>query len=160
MLPTRAHRLLVIFISLGLWLVSIFLPAVQFHENPGSTWSHTITHSGFEMLFFSALFGWFSGNFAFLANPLLLFGWIFLGQQRYRRALCWLAPAPLLAMQTFQLRHTTWHEDEGGVNNSFMTHPVIGWYVWLASILLPLAVAIHWYRIQRALPAPPPPPTA
>jgi len=34
-LPTRAHRLLVIFISLGLWLVSIFLPAVQFHENPG-----------------------------------------------------------------------------------------------------------------------------
>jgi hypothetical protein len=155
MLPDKRTRLLLIFASIALWLVSMVLPAVQFHENPGPN-MQVITHDGFTMLFYSALFGWWMyANFAFLANPLLLFGWIFIGQQRYRRAIFWIAPAALLTLQTFQVKAITWHEDEGGVNNSLMTHPTIGWYVWVASILLPLAAAIHWRRIQKALPPAP-----
>jgi len=163
MIPTRSNRATVIVVSILLWLISIFLPAVQFHENPGSWRVQTITHSGFEMLFFSALFGWFYANFAFLANPMLLFGWIFIGRQRFRRAFFFLLPAALLTLQTFQLWHTTWHEDEGGVNNSYMTHPTIGWYLWLASILVPLAAAVYFQWFAPKLPAshtPPPPPPA
>jgi hypothetical protein len=119
--PTRSARLAVIGASISCWLISMALPAMQFHENPGLPSAQTISHSGFEMAF-ACIFGLLYFNFVLFANPLLLFGWIFLAQQRYRRAAFWLVPAALLALETFQLRGQKFYEDEGGANISYMTH--------------------------------------
>jgi hypothetical protein len=149
--PTRSARLSVIGASLSCWLISMALPAMQFHENPGLPSAQTISHSGFEMAF-ASIFGLLYFNFVLFANPLLLFGWIFLAQQRYRRAAFWLVPAALLALETFQLRGQKFYEDEGGSNISYMTHPQIGWYLWIASIVLPMAAALRWRRFQQSPP--------
>ncbi|AEU36712.1 hypothetical protein AciX8_2395 [Granulicella mallensis MP5ACTX8] len=88
------------------------------------------------------LLGPFLGNFAVLANPLLLFSCILVLLRRTRGAILCLAFAVPLALQTFQLMTMPYHEDEGGVLVSYMVHPLAGWYCWFGAILLALTLAV------------------
>jgi hypothetical protein len=159
MIPTRRIRLSVVGISLMLFVLSLYLDAARFTENPGTANAQLITHSGFVM-FFMALFGPFYGNFAFFANPLLLVGWLMISAQKYRGAAITLFIAFLFTLQTHSLHSQRIYEDEGGVNFSYMTHLLPGWYVWLLSILFPLAAAIYFKWFAPKVPhAPTPEPT-
>jgi hypothetical protein len=83
---------------------------------------------------------------AILANPLLLLGWSLFLMRRDRWAAATLGVALLFAMQTFQLRESGMYEDESGSNISYLNHPLIGWYLWVAAMLLPLAAALVFRR--------------
>ena len=98
-----------------------------------------------------SLLGPFFGNFAVLANPLLVAGCILIFLQRGRMAINCLAWAVICALQTFQLMLVPYHEDEGGVVLSYMVHPLIGWYCWFGAILLALLLALeqNWSARQR-----------
>ena len=90
-----------------------------------------------------SLLGLFFGNFAVLANPLLVAGCILILLQRGRMAINCLAWALICALQTFQLMLVPYHEDEGGVVLSYMVHPLIGWYCWFGAILLALLLLLN-----------------
>lgn len=153
MTSTKSTRLWLILSSLLLWIVSLCVPALAFHENPGPNVS-VVHHSGFEMMF-ASIFGPFELNFAILANPLLLISWILLGKQKFRATYITLGFALFFALQTFQLYVTPFMEDEGGSNKSYLTHPLIGWYLWMAAIILPFAAAIHFHKLAKNAPPPP-----
>jgi len=155
MLPTKPTLRWIILSSLLLWIVSLLLPALAFNENPGK-YVRVVHHSGFEMMF-ASIFGIFELNLAILANPLLLVGWILLGKRKFRGTFITLGFALLFALQTFQLYFTPFMEDEGGSNKSYLTHPLIGWYLWMAAIILPFAAAIHFRNLDKKNPPPPTP---
>jgi hypothetical protein len=160
MVPTRSVRLAVIGGCIALYLVSLYMDAIQFIENPGTPNTHIIAHSGIIM-FFMSIFGPLSGNFAILANPLLWAGWLMIWSQKYRGAVITLAIAFLFTLQTFQLRGQLIDEDEGGVNVSYMNHLLPGWYVWVLAILIPLAAAAYfkWFAPKPPTPPAPEPPS-
>ena len=163
MIPTRRVRLAVIGISLALFILSLCVPAARFIQNPGTAYPNVFDRAGITMLLMSLL-GPLQGNFAFLANPLLLTGWLLISAQKYRGAAIALFIAFLFTLQTSSLRSHKVYEDEGGVNFSYMTHLLPGWYVWLLSILFPFAAAVYFKWFAPKLPepvphAPPPPPT-
>jgi hypothetical protein len=156
MIPTRRVRLAVIGISLALFLLSLCIPSARFLQNPGTDSAHVFDRAGLTMLLMSLL-GPLQGNFALLANPLLLVGWLMISAQKYRGAAITLFIAFLFTLQTSSLRSHKIYEDEGGVNFSYMIHLLPGWWVWLLSILFPLAAAIYFKWFAPKLPAPPPP---
>jgi hypothetical protein len=176
MRPTNTVRLSVIALSLGLYAASLVLPALQLryhHEGmvapmapaiaaapayppvltpppnplpaPAPPPDPIITHVGWKMLLVS-IAGPMDGNLAILANPLLLLGWSLFLMRRDRWAAATLGVALLFAMQTFQLRESGMYEDESGSNISYLNHPLIGWYLWVAAMLLPLAAALVFRR--------------
>jgi len=155
MIPTRRVRLAVVGISFLLFLLSLYLDAARFIENPGTPSAQVVNHAGFVM-FFMAIFGPISGNFAFLANPLLLVGWLMISAQKYRGAAITLFIGFLFTLQTYQLHSQKIYEDEGGSNFSYMTHLLPGWWVWLLSIVFPLAAAVYFKWFAPKLPAPEP----
>jgi hypothetical protein len=154
MVPDARIRQNLVRASVILWFISLVLPAAQFRAPDGSI----IYHWGIGMFLNAGFFGWFRFNFAFLANPLLFFGLKYIRQQRYFRAICCLASAALLTLETFQLLHGNFYEMTEGVEMvkwleeiSHMLHPTIGWYVWVTSIVVPLVAAIRWYSAEKAL---------
>ncbi|WP_419805890.1 hypothetical protein [Terriglobus sp.] len=137
-------RIATVVISAVLWGWSFSLPAIVFrlstdngrHNMP----FETETYSGMGM-FFASILGPCFLNFAGVANILLLVGLILLLRNRPRGARINLGIAALLTLQTFQMRLIEFPFDEAGVRNGLLLHPLVGWYVWAGSILLPLAVA-------------------
>jgi len=154
MVPTRSVRLAVVGACIALYLLSLYMDALQFIENPGTPNAQIIHHSGIIM-FFMGIFGPLSGNFAILANPLLWAGWLMIWSQKYRGAAITLFIAFLFTLQTAQLRGQLINEDEGGVNVSYMTHLLPGWWIWVLSIVFPLAAAIYFKWFAPKLPAQP-----
>ena len=139
--------LLVLALVLALYIKSFLLPAILFRET-ASTAGHVfgepgnLVRMGSKMAFLS-LFGPFLLNFAVLANPLLLAGGTLLLLRRAKMAVTCLALAALFALQTFQLLLFPIPEDEGGVNHSYMVHPLAGWYCWFTAILIALILAAY-----------------
>ena len=159
MVPTRLVRLSVVAASIALFLLALYLDAVQFIENPGTASAQIITHAGGTMLFFS-LAGPLKGNFAFFANPCMLVGWIMVLAQKYRGAAICFILAFLFALETFQLRGQALSVDEGGMNFFFFTHPIVGWYVWVLAIFFPFAAAVYFKWFAPKLPPAPVPTSA
>jgi len=156
--PTRSVRWSVVGISFALFVLSLALPAGRFIQDPGTPSAQVFNHEGFVM-FFMAIFGPFYGNFAVLANPLALVGLLMIISQKYRGAAITLFFAFLFTLQTHQLHSQKIYEDEGGANFSYMIHLLPGWYVWVLSILFPLAAAIYFKWFAPKLPPTAPPPT-
>ncbi len=94
------------------------------------------------MLHWSIL-GPFQANFAGIANLLLWFSWLLLliGHSKYLLASSrW---ATILSLQTFQIFLMPMPMDESGGNHAELIHPLLGYYLWTASIVIVLAAA--WY---------------
>jgi hypothetical protein len=155
MIPTRSVRLAVVGVSIALFILALCLPSARFLQNPGTPSAYEFNRAGITMLLMSLL-GPLSGNFAFCANILLLVGWLMISAQKYRGAAISLFIGFLFTLQTVQMRSTRVIEDEGGVNFSYMTHLLPGWWVWLLSILFPLAAAIYFKWFAPKLPPAPP----
>jgi len=159
MVPTRRVRLAVVGISFALFLLSLCLPSATILQNPGSEYAYSFHRAGI-ILFFMGIIGPVYGNFAFLANPLLLVGWLMISAQKYRGAAITLFIAFLFTFQVQQLHSHKVYEDEGGVNFSYMTHLLPGWYVWLLAILFPFAAAVYFKWFAPKLPPAPVPTSA
>ena len=99
-------------------------------------------------MLFASLMGPCFLNFAGVANILLIAGLVSLLRNRMRGARTYLSIAALLTLQTFQMRLIEFPFDEAGVRNGLLLHPLAGWYVWAASIVLPLGVAVYLFRMS------------
>lgn len=151
----RFLRIGAVLVSAGLWGWSFSLPAILFRyalraDHPGLP-LQTETYSGMGM-FFASLLGPCFLNFAGVANVLLMVGWVLLLRNAVRGARINLGIAALLTLQTFQMRFVEFPFDEAGVNNGLLLHPLVGWYVWVASIVVPLAVAFLLPKPMPKLP--------
>ena len=93
---------------------------------------------GYEVL----LLGWqgvFIGNFAWMANVLLLASALLLLTSRVRAASICAAIAFVVALQTLTLFGARVIADEGGVTHMTMSRLYVGFYLWIASIAVVLA---------------------
>jgi len=156
MIPTRRVRVAVIGISIALFIIALCLPSASFLQDPGTPSAYVFKRVGLTMLLMSLL-GPLQGNFAFCANPLLLVGWLMISAQKYRGAAISLFIAFLFTLQTSSMRSHAVMEDEAGVNYSYMVHLLPGWFVWVLSILFPLAAAIYFKWFAPKLPPAPAP---
>ena len=107
----------------------------------------THIYTGIQMLHWSIL-GPFQGNFAGFANLLLWFSWLSLliGQNKYLLTSSrW---AAILSLQTFQIFLMPMPLDEGGVKHAELIHPLLGYYLWIASIVIVLAAAWYWRPVS------------
>ena len=163
-------RLAVFAASLALFAVALFLPALHFHtihngvlSKPPGVSTTEEDWPGYEALAMSVLAP-LVGEFAGLANLFLLVAWFFLFRDQFQKVAIFAGLAAASAMLTLQLFSTDVPLDEGGGGrDERMTHLGPGFYVWLASILLPMLAGFVWFNRRAALPVaaapgPPPPP--
>lgn len=154
--PQFLLRLCVVLLSAALFIVSLCLPAILFRDTipdgRGTNFPRIATGtenvSGMGMLL-SSIFGPSFGNFAGLANPLLLLSWILLLARKTRAALICSIAAALLTLQTFQLYSHPMMLDEGGVVQGTLIHPLAGYYFWIASILITCLASLYWRNAFR-----------
>lgn len=154
--PQFRLRLSVVLLSAALFIASLCLPAILFHDTVpdgrGTNFPRiaagTEDVSGLGMLL-SSIFGPSFGNFAGLANPLLLLCWILLLARKARAALICSIAAALLTLQTFQLYSHPMMLDEGGVVQGTLIHPLAGYYFWIASILITCLASFYWRSAFR-----------
>ncbi|QHN03116.1 hypothetical protein FTO74_06845 [Granulicella sp. WH15] len=144
-LPTFRTTLALIGVT-ALFALSLQQPAILFRRMSTAGPRNAMIPAGYvvktgKQMALGGLLGPLLGNFAVLANPLLLVGCILILFRRTGEAILCLALAVIFALQTFQLRVQPYHEDEGGVFLSYMIHPLTGWYCWFGSILLALTLA-------------------
>ena len=93
---------------------------------------------GYEVL----LLGWqgiFVGNFAWIANVLLLASALLLLTSHARAASICAGIALVVALQTLMLLGARVIADEGGVTHMAMSRLYVGFYLWIASIAVVLA---------------------
>jgi hypothetical protein len=151
---TRWVRAAVV-ISMLLFAASLVTPAIRFalvhghHPHPRPSDVRQVeSKTGFAMLF-SSLFGPFYLNFAGVANPLLIVAWWLLWYRRSNAAPILLVVALLLSLQTFQLYQSGIAADEGGVMYDEMLRPLVGFYLWVASMAVPLVASLLQRRTVR-----------
>ena len=164
-------RSVVFALSILLFTVALFLPALHFHTVNGATLNKTPGPGvdlyqedwpGYEALLMSALAP-LLGEFAGIANLFLIVAWFFLLRDQMQRVAIFAGLAAGSAMLTLQLFSTDAPLDEGGGRNERMTHLGLGFYVWVASIVVPLLAGVLWFNrrasaLVPAVPVPPPPP--
>jgi hypothetical protein len=97
--------------------------------------------------FFIGPIGLFGSHFSWLANPCLGMSWLKLRKQKIHTAALWAAVALLFAL-TFSVQSTI----PVGSSGSFPYKAAIGYYVWLASILMVLVPAVLLWSRQPVQP--------
>lgn len=118
---------LIRYVSIGLFLVSLACPCFDTGEEPGGM------GQGGGLLLMGIL--WFfavSPGFVWLANPLLFISWMSAGKKRDRSFIT--SITALLVALCF-LFYKSIIKDEGGSNTTPITAHLIGYWVWLASML-------------------------
>lgn len=130
------HKLL--FLSVGLFLISWALPALEFRRSNAAN----------DVMFGlrALVVGWsgvFAAVFAWFANPFWFFGVVFLALRKP-----WLAGflgviAIAFAATTFSVLGRELPGDEGNVTKTAVIKLLPGCYVWMASlVLLPIAAVL------------------
>jgi hypothetical protein len=97
------------------------------------------------------LTGWsgvFVGIFAWFANPLLFLAWLLILCRLWRTAALMTLLAMLLASQTFTIFFRTLPADEGDVNHYTIQSFGIGFYFWVASLLIALVGSLLLWRLS------------
>jgi hypothetical protein len=135
------HRL---FLLLGavVYIASCVLPALSFRVLQTSP-PRIENYRGIAVL----LLGWYGlwcRQPAWLANPLLAVSFYLLLAGRRQLAISVLLLAFLLALCTWAAKSQEFIADEGGVTKMTMVRPLLGCYLWLASILLLIGAAWSW----------------
>jgi hypothetical protein len=100
--------------------------------------------------------GWFGvlrGQWAWSANPLAMLGWAFLLFGRRRIALATLAISVAVAFTTFAARRQQFPHDEGDVTHMTLDRPLIGFYLWVASLAL-MFIAIALWPMKKEITKP------
>jgi len=120
--------------------------------NGSNTFIRMQTYTGAQMLH-NSMVGPFVLNFAGLANPLLWFSWLLLLSGRIDYAFLSSRAAAILSLQTFQNLLFPIPLDEGGVQHAKLAHPLLGYYLWAASILITLAASWYWRTVPPQSPA-------
>lgn len=113
-------------LPVALYIVSLTQPAIYVANQP---------HVEGNYLLVWGWFGFFTLNFAWMANPLLIGAWIVLNKQDYRKAAKLSGIAAALSLMTFTT--SRWLVSENG------SVPVEGFgpgaYAWLAAIAITAA---------------------
>lgn len=130
--------------SVGLYIAACFCPALIFHVREhlgagGSVWNGYRNENGFSLLVTGLLWRWIRMNFTALANIFLWLSWIALGRSAFRMARGLSVVALLVSVETLQLYFQPFLWDEGGTNQGYLAAPHIGFFLWIASI-----VVVYW----------------
>ena len=144
-----SRRELTIFVwaSVACWGAACFLPALHL-EGRANTLGEKTTMIGFAA-FFTAFFGMFDGQFPWLANPLGIMALRLVGFRHYRVALIISVLAVLVAQQTWILVGTEIVGDEGGVTKYLVTSLGLGFYLWVLSFIIIVAMALRGWRLEN-----------
>jgi uncharacterized protein YqgC (DUF456 family) len=137
-------RLAVVAASLLVYLVACFVPAVYFDKPGQEPWPGVMT------LILGA-FALFEGQFAWLANPLLGVALLLLIFRQWVATAVVAGLAFLVSLDTLRLLGETVWLDEGGVNKAVATGLGPAFYLWIASMLVPLAGALVLRTYERSL---------
>jgi hypothetical protein len=137
------QRLIVLSISAALFIVACATPGLYITSTnaPPGPWL------GIHIL----VIGWtafFVGQFAWLANCLLLAAAVLFMFRRWMLTIALSLLALPIAAQTFMLIGQDLPADEAGVNRMQVTAVGIAFYFWIASLVVPILGAL-WLR-QRA----------
>ena len=127
-------------IALVTYVVACIAPVMRFDQIENATRPPQIM-KGYEAL----LLGWqgiFVGNFAWVANVLLLASALLLLTSHVRAAAISSGIALVVALQTLMLLGARVIADEGGVTHMTMSRLYIGFYLWIASIAVVLASSL------------------
>ena len=144
--PVFASRRVVSFViaSVVLFVASLTQPAMHLDgSKTGKQWECLL-------LLFIGWIGVFDRIYAWLANPTLVVGWMFLLVRWNRCAAATLIFSLGLALSF--LRETRWKRDESGSNTSAITGHGVGYWLWVASIAIALAgslFAVVFERVER-----------
>jgi hypothetical protein len=141
---TLALHHLLLALSPLCFVAACFLPALRFRvfsDDPAR--SRLESDRGVSLL----LLGWLTVIMYYptwLANPLWLGGCIDLLRGNSHRARILLVLALVASFTTVIFRWKSLPRDEGGVMKGVIQAPLIGFYLWEASIVLALASALMW----------------
>jgi hypothetical protein len=119
------------------YVAACVAPVLRFDQIENATRPPQIMR-GYEVL----LLGWqgiFAGNFAWMANVLLLASALLLLTSHVRAAAISAGIALVVALQTLTLLGARVIADEGGVTHMTMSRLYVGFYLWIASIAVMLA---------------------
>jgi hypothetical protein len=146
-------------VSLILWLISCFLPSLGFGVYSSNHHrDETSTVYGLWTLAFGCCCGYYYYQFASYANFLLVASYVFALLGRSKVAVAFALGALALALDTLRLFGQRLDADEGGVRGMYLEHLRIGFYLWLASILIALAGSLWTWtsgRLARPQQSPP-----
>ena len=121
-------------ISVALFLISLSQPAMLLDGSPtGDRWECLV-------LLCMGWIGVFGGVFAWLANPALAIAWIFLLLRKNRHAAVSLIISLGFALTFLFEKH--WERDTSGTNTANITGHGIGYWLWIASIVVALTGAL------------------
>jgi hypothetical protein len=126
----------VVGLTMALYVGACIAPALRFDMLDRPSQPHQIMR-GYELL----LLGWqaiFIGNFAWLANLGLFVSLLFLLLGGWKPAAIFAGVSLLLALQTLMLFGSRINADEGGVTHMTLGSLYVGFYVWLAAMVVVL----------------------
>jgi hypothetical protein len=130
--------------SVILWLISCCVPSLDFAVYSSDQHrDETSTVYGVWTLAFGCFCGFYYHQFASFANPFLLAAYIFAWLRRPSAAAILSLAALLLALNTLLLFGHRLDADEGGVRSMYLDRLRIGFYLWLASILVALGGSLR-----------------
>ncbi len=118
-----------------LYLIACATPCLEVTQKSDPVWP------GLQIL----AIGWLGvlvGQFAWLANPLWMAGMLFFVFRKWMVTLIFSGPALLFALNTLTMFVTELPADEAGINTFHLVRLRIGFYLWLASLLVLFAGAL------------------
>lgn len=133
----------VLLLSLFIYLVACVTPALRFDSSNGDD-----PMIGFNLL----LIGWmavFYGQFGWFANPLLALALLLFLFKRWLLTLILVILTLAVAANTLTLYGQTLPADEAGVNKMELVSLGVGFYLWIASMVIIGLGAIGLWALNR-----------
>jgi 4-amino-4-deoxy-L-arabinose transferase-like glycosyltransferase len=147
---SMARHQIILICGIVLYLIACATPALSFRvftENPAEF--RVEKYVGGTLLLVGCL-GMLQGQFAWLANPLLVSGVFLMLIRRPRVAIVPLVIAILITFCTLAGKSRQFAHDEGGVSKMTLEQILPGFYLWVASISIILAAALFWPRTSMS----------
>lgn len=135
----------VVIASLALFALACVMPALDFQSyqiiQDKKVMGEVITWFGWVCLY-KGLMAIFIGQFAQFANIFYIVALLMLQEKSYLTAAMCSLFALLSGLHTFSLGKMNVYNDDAGVIKLVFLHPNVGFYFWMASFLVLLALSI------------------
>ncbi|MDX2106874.1 MAG: hypothetical protein SFY67_10775 [Candidatus Melainabacteria bacterium] len=135
----------VVLASIALFALACITPCLDFQSfqivQDKKVMGEPITWFGWDCLY-KGLMAIFIGQFAQFANIFYVVALLMLQEKSYLTAAMCSLFALLSGLQTFSLGKMNVYNDDAGVVKLTFLHPNIGFYLWMASFLVLLALSI------------------